>query len=77
MSKIEWTDRKAYNVPFFFKQWGEYLPHEHEVALTYKMIARGITANTIVIWVKVGKSKSGHLLDGKEYREFPTNPGNL
>ena len=37
------------DVPFFFKQWGEYAPNGD----------------------RVGRKQSGHLLDGKEWYEFP------
>ena len=43
-------------LPFFFKQWGDYANTE---------------ANGVVFYEKVGKSKSGCLLDGKEYKQFP------
>jgi len=49
---------KEANVPFFFKQWGEYAP----------------TGNTQYgsAWAeRVGAKKAGHLLDGVEYRQFP------
>lgn len=42
---------KEADVPFFFKQWGEYNEHGE----------------------KVGKDKSGRLLDGVEYNEFPNS----
>jgi protein gp37 len=46
----------AAGVPFFFKQWGDYANTE---------------ANGVVFYEKVGKSKSGCLLDGKEHKQFP------
>lgn len=68
------------NIPFFFKQWGEYLP--------FSIDYPGITGNGVKIdgkifkdmiksdndknvYVKVGKKKSGRLLDGKEWNEYP------
>jgi protein gp37 len=47
----------AAKVPFFFKQWGDYANTE---------------ANGVVFYEKVGKAKSGWLLDGKEYKQFPS-----
>jgi len=47
---------KAYNVPFFFKQWGEWLPLENK---------------TTVVFDKVGKEEAGSILDGEEWKEFP------
>jgi protein gp37 len=78
----------AANVPFFFKQWGEYIPfedaHDEENPGTVYCDAEpekhsfdGLSlANTThmhnVIFAKVGKSKSGNFLDGKQHLEFPT-----
>jgi len=47
---------KETNTPLFFKSWGEYAPFTHEKG--FEM-------------VKVGKKKSGNLIDGKQYRDFP------
>jgi len=44
------------NVPFFFKQWGEWLPLENK---------------TTVVFDKVGKMEAGSILDGEEWKEFP------
>lgn len=44
-------------VPFFFKQFGEFMPEDP---------AADHTAN-----IRVGKKKAGALLDGREWREFP------
>jgi protein gp37 len=49
---------QAAGVPFFFKHWGE-----------YKEFIYAPTGEKILL--RVGKEKAGHLLDGKEYREFP------
>ncbi len=48
---------KKANVPFFFKQWGEYIYGEARPYGTYVK--------------RVGKKEAGSILDGKEYREFP------
>ena len=90
-------------VPFFFKQWGEWLisnqqpPFEIENPIYSKLSAKillkngsiidGIFPNDVKKWekqtgksidgqngvivLKTGKAKSGALLDGKEYKEFP------
>jgi len=52
----------AANVPFFFKQWGEYLPLEPTPIL------RSLID---VDYVKVGRKQAGAVLDGREWREFP------
>ena len=44
--------------PFFFKHWGE-----------YKEFIYAPTGEKELL--RVGKERAGHLLDGKEYREFP------
>jgi len=49
-------------VPFFFKQWGEYLPLEPSPPL------RSLIE---VEYEKVGKEHSGAIIDGHEWREFP------
>jgi len=86
------------NVPFFFKQWGEWMPdrsfttiqdisddptiHKQEVSL---IKINGIHDNRILLdgvteplyrMVKVGKKKSGNMLDGKQYLEFPKTEPN-
>jgi len=47
-------------VPFFFKGWGNYT---HSIPDMYGHC----------VFHKVGKKKSGRLLDGKEYNEMPIN----
>lgn len=67
---------KSANVPFFFKQWGEWKPLDawapSDVRLhiknkdDMKMYDENCNA------VKVGKKKAGRLLDGIEHNEFPS-----
>lgn len=85
------------NVPFFFKQWGEWIPSEQALRLstfkrmgilskdgslsykTYPSEVKKWTEQTKdpikhipgVFVLKVGKTNSGAILDGKEYKEFP------
>ena len=54
-------------VPFFFKQWGEWLPAMCDGAKT----ENGITLNCSDGPVRVGKRAAGSLLDGREYKAFP------
>lgn len=56
---------KAAEVPFFFKQWGEWFPD----AKRYFHAQSQIFGNTAIF--KIGKKAAGHMLDGKEHREFP------
>lgn len=87
-------------VPFFFKQWGEWLPAQlnlfqkepHYITITphetieHQGVVKSMPLDFIkrkynifswesglahIISIKVGKGKSGALLDGKEYKEFP------
>lgn len=76
------TQCKQAKVPFFFKQWGEYIefdqmPKELQLELkggksnwrirNYRPNENG---NTYTLH-RVGKHRSGSLLDGKEYKQFP------
>ncbi len=59
---IEWARSlrdqcAAANVPFFFKQWGEWAPDDPLANHTSMR--------------RVGKARSGHLLDGQEWHQFP------
>lgn len=49
----------AANVPFFFKQWGEWTPF-------------GTLDQSVYFPERVGKKAAGAMLDGREHREFPT-----
>jgi protein gp37 len=70
------------NVPFFFKQWGEWIPEteaKNYVAMYYSDVHRDTVnfnghltgKNEDCLVYKVGKKKAGSLLDGKEYKEMP------
>ncbi len=73
------------NVPFFFKQWGEWMPHPEppNPKGSYHggifLMPNGRWGNQGDWWEgraqamdKVGKKKAGALLDGREWREFPS-----
>lgn len=65
-------------IPFFFKQWGEWLPHGKMKEGDYPTVIgtgpirlepEGRYGN---IWMdRVGKKNSGYLLDGVQHRFFP------
>jgi protein gp37 len=58
------------SIPFFFKQWGEYLP-----AMCDGPEIDGATElNCSDEPVRVGKKAAGALLDGREWHEFPEVP---
>ncbi|QPJ61681.1 MAG: phage Gp37/Gp68 family protein [Candidatus Nitronauta litoralis] len=70
------------NVPFFFKQWGEWAPQDdwnkgrddywkitkHGAVPRYRSHLLNEKDGAVDF---VGKKKAGHLLDGKEYFQFP------
>ena len=65
---------QAARVAFFFKQWGAWLPYDQDP----KSPMYGVPPDYYTdpdagyTWSRVGKKKAGHLLDGQEWREFPT-----
>jgi protein gp37 len=61
------------NVPFFFKQWGEYRYTESDGEYKYPDGCMSLAQDKPVLVRKVGKSKSGRILDGNIYNEFPNN----
>lgn len=56
------------NVPFFFKQWGTWLPDWQPEKLPWNGAEFFFDK---ICYHKVGKSKSGNILDGKQHLEFP------
>lgn len=62
-------------VPFFFKQWGEWLPVSHTPAVFTEhenecKTFRGVNVAGVRM-LRVGKKRAGHLLDGDAWQEFP------
>lgn len=57
----------AADVPFFFKQWGEWWPGERGRLYREKTI--DFTDGQVM--VRAGKKAAGRLLDGVEHNEFP------
>lgn len=76
---------KAAGVPFFFKQWGEWIPYECGEGYVWKaqngeifsqdgetFQDKGIKLyNNKLGFRKIGKHAAGSLLDGVEHKEFP------
>lgn len=58
----------AAGVPFFFKQWGEWLPALQDGAPDHP---NGQHINISDEPDRVGKKAAGRLLDGREWNEFP------
>ena len=75
----------AYKIPFFFKQWGEWLnssqlrPAFSDAELdrvTFRTVRREPednmpNAGLADLYFRVGKKRAGHLLDGIPWQEFP------
>lgn len=61
---------QASGVPFFFKQWGEWAPHE---VVAGGDLGGDVRAGRvrIVHMARVGKKAAGRLLDGIEHNGFP------
>ena len=59
---------KAGDVPFLFKQWGEWLGAHQDGAYDHKPIELNATDSS----VRVGKKAAGRLLDGAQHDGFPT-----
>jgi protein gp37 len=67
---------QAAGVPFFFKQWGEWIEiddYYYDVVLKHPEQRLGkVTSfndNTRMGWL--GKKAAGSMLDGKEYKQYP------
>jgi protein gp37 len=70
---VEWArglrdQCQAAGVPFFFKQWGEYLPPMQDGGFDR---SGAQVLNSSDATVKVGKHAAGSLLDGVEWKQFP------
>ncbi len=66
------------DIPFFFKQWGEWLPndvrygcHNPEANYNRRHIVIGGTGVGDVHMVRAGKKGAGRLLGGSEWNQFP------
>lgn len=65
-TKIEW------DVPFFFKQWGTWIPETSMKNYINMNPSQEVVMDTHVM-CKVGKTKAGRVLDGKTYNDVPAN----
>jgi protein gp37 len=57
------------NVPFFFKQWGEWA--DYGPSLVWEATNKSQITLEGTLMKKSGKKRAGHLLDGVEYRAMP------
>lgn len=69
----------AAGVPFFFKQWGEFLPFDDAIDVDCADVLDGQIAGFgggdpggNPQMVRLGKKKAGRRLDGREHSEFPS-----
>ena len=74
----------AAGVPFFYKQWGEYGTDPYKIVYNnhviwivpdgrYEMAGGGDLwdENKAAVMGRVGKKAAGHIIDGREWRQFP------
>lgn len=64
---------QAASVPFFFKQWGEWLPAGQQQS-TGKDGGPLVNVRDDLKPARLGKRLAGRLLDGREWNEFPGGP---
>lgn len=73
---------RAAEVPFLFKQWGEYAPCDPPVVTnikggfsatsSWKAKARYVGDVATGVWAqRVGKKAAGRMIDGREWNDFP------
>lgn len=64
---------QAANVPFFFKQWGEWTPMKIGVASSLYPYEKRQNWSLMddICSVRCGKKAAGHLLDGQEWHQMP------
>lgn len=62
---------KQAEVPFFFKQWGEYSPCNDMISFYNLHLKENHVFDDAQFVFKIGKKEAGNLLDGKQHLEFP------
>jgi len=63
---------QAAGVPFFFKQWGEWIDATHlETTRSHLGIRKDEMMLENSCMRRIGKHKAGRLLDGREWNEYP------
>lgn len=63
---------QANRIPFFFKQWGEWVPLDHLPWVTDTTTFATCPIELDGAWLcRVGKGLAGHVLDGCEWKEMP------
>lgn len=64
---------QEHGTAYFFKQFGAWTPHPPDYEKQERCQATILPEGNQWMW-RVGKKAAGHLLDGKEWREFPDVP---
>lgn len=59
------------NIPFFFKQWGEWITIDRTEVKKHPLNNLKTDLHDHLVYAKVGKKVAGHLIDGKEFKQFP------
>ncbi|PCJ57330.1 MAG: hypothetical protein COA65_09735 [Rhodospirillaceae bacterium] len=59
---------REFNIPFFFKQWGQWAPNDHEALEAGRRHQRLDEYNFACM---IGKKKAGRMLDGIEHNGYP------
>ncbi|MBL4665370.1 MAG: phage Gp37/Gp68 family protein [Nitrospinaceae bacterium] len=59
---------KEFDIPFFFKQWGQWAPNDYEALEAGRKYRRLDEKNFACM---VGKKKAGRMLDGVEHNGYP------
>jgi protein gp37 len=62
---------QAANVPFFFKQWGEWLSHHDMGTLSGNCEQKIMFSPSKTCMYRVGKKASGRELDGRTWDQYP------
>jgi protein gp37 len=61
----------AVDVPFFFKQWGEWTPNAEPTPHIRYQLVESSAGGRAVTMHRVGKKNAGRLFDGREWNEMP------
>jgi len=65
------NDCQATGVPFFFKQWGQFIPVEKCQVKKYPLSKLKTFPGFNLAFASVGKTKAGNYLDGKQWLQLP------
>lgn len=66
---------KTASVPFFFKKWGEWREAYKPDDEIWSGNAPRLLQEHDTFFLRIGKKRAGHLLDGEEWRQLPKTKG--